>query len=331
MLLRLTTIVVTFLIWTPAAYAWCWPVQGPVLKPFAYDEAHPYAAGQHRGVDIGADSAGSPVVAPAAGTVSFAGTVPTNGKSITIETADGYSVTLTHLGSIAVVKGAAVAEQDTVGTVGPSGTPEVDGPYVHLGIRVTSDPNGYVDPMGLLPAPSESGADDAGSTTSQPASPAATSTPPTRKPTSSATRRPRAGSSGRTGTDSRQDQARTHHHRRVQKPRSAARTTRSTSHAVQEREETQPRVERDSATVRTSSFRRPFAEPAISEARPSGYVHSRRVPSSPVPALLCNWASALFGLGAVLLARRRRRNGVSARVVRLPLPEDGTRRVSRAA
>ena len=34
--------------------------------------------------------------------MSFAGTVPTNGKTVTIETADGYSVTLTHLGSIAV-------------------------------------------------------------------------------------------------------------------------------------------------------------------------------------------------------------------------------------
>ncbi len=109
-------------------------MQGPVVQPFSYDEAHPYASGQHRGVDIGADAAGEPVVAPAAGTVSFAGTVPTNGKSVTIETADGYSVTLTHLGSIAVSKGATVAEQDAIGTVGPSGTPEVDGPYVHLGI-----------------------------------------------------------------------------------------------------------------------------------------------------------------------------------------------------
>ena len=50
-----------------AAQAWSWPVHGPVLQPFAYDEAHPYAAGQHRGIDIGADAAGEQVVAPAAG------------------------------------------------------------------------------------------------------------------------------------------------------------------------------------------------------------------------------------------------------------------------
>ena len=115
------------------------------------DEAHPYASGQHRGIDIGADAAGETVVAPATGTVSFAGTVPTSGKSVTIATADGYSVTLTHLGSIVVVKGAMVTERAAVGTVGPSGTAEVAGPYVHLGIRVAADTDGYVDPLGLLP------------------------------------------------------------------------------------------------------------------------------------------------------------------------------------
>ena len=165
-------------------------MQGPVLQPFAYDEAHPYASGQHRGVDIGAGSAGETVVAPAAGTVSFAGTVPTNGKSVTIETADGYSVTLTHLGSIGVVKGAAVAEQDAVGTVGPSGTPEVDGPYVHLGIRVTADPNGYVDPLGLLPPDPESSATESDSSVSQPSS---SSAAPASKPAPAAPRKRRVG------------------------------------------------------------------------------------------------------------------------------------------
>lgn len=153
MLLRLTTIVAVFLAWVPVAQAWSWPVQGPVLQPFGYDEANPYAAGQHRGIDIGASAAGAPVVAPAGGTVSFAGSVPTNGKSVTIETADGYSVTLTHLGTIAVAEGASVDEGAVVGSVGPSGTPEQAVPYVHLGVRLDADPNGYLDPLGLLPAP----------------------------------------------------------------------------------------------------------------------------------------------------------------------------------
>ena len=166
-------------------------MQGPVVQPFAYDESHPYASGQHRGIDIGADAAGETVVAPASGTVSFAGFVPTNGKSVTIETADGYSVTLTHLGSIEVAKGATVAEQDAVGTVGPSGTPEEDGPYVHLGIRVSADPNGYVDPLGLLPPASGVGSAEDDQPASQPSSSGAAAAVPARKPASRAPEKPR--------------------------------------------------------------------------------------------------------------------------------------------
>jgi murein DD-endopeptidase MepM/ murein hydrolase activator NlpD len=152
-LLRVTTIVVASLVWVPVASAWSWPVKGPVLQPFSYDEAHPYDAGQHRGIDIGAAASEDQIVAPAGGTVSFAGIVPTSGQSLTIETADGYSVTLAHLGSIVVEAGASVSEGDVVGTVGPSGTAEQSVPYVHLGIRLTTDPLGYLDPLGLLPAP----------------------------------------------------------------------------------------------------------------------------------------------------------------------------------
>src|SRR3954467_9576611 len=102
---RLALLLLVFGVWTPAAYAWSWPVQGPVLQPFSYNEAHPYAAGQHPRVDIGAHAAGETAVAPAGRPPPYAGAVPTNGKTVTIETADGYSVTLTHLGSIAVAKG----------------------------------------------------------------------------------------------------------------------------------------------------------------------------------------------------------------------------------
>src|SRR5262249_51226483 len=84
------------------------PLDRPVPRPFALG-ADPYAAGQHRGVDIGA-AAGAPVVAPAAGLVSFAGSLPGNGLVVTIQTPDGYSVTLVHLGSIAVARDARVSE-----------------------------------------------------------------------------------------------------------------------------------------------------------------------------------------------------------------------------
>ena len=143
--------VLAALFFVPGAGAWAWPAAGDVVQPFSFDPAHPYAAGQHRGIDIAGD-AGSTVVAPEGGSVSFAGTVPTSGKSVTILTGDGYAVTLTHLGSVLVTKGAAVAEGDAVGTIGPSGDPEVATPYVHLGIRIASDEEGYLDPAGFLPA-----------------------------------------------------------------------------------------------------------------------------------------------------------------------------------
>src|SRR5437763_7788937 len=132
-----------------AGSAWSWPVEGPVLRGFSLGD-NPYAGGQHRGIDIGG-RLGEGVRAPTSGSVSFAGTVPKNGLTVTIQTGDGLSVTLVHLGSAAVRKGATVAEGDVVGTVGPSDEPEVADPHVHLGIRVTSEPEGYLDPLRFLP------------------------------------------------------------------------------------------------------------------------------------------------------------------------------------
>src|SRR5437868_1733197 len=136
-----------------SALGWSWPVAGSVLIGFSFDPAHPYAAGQHRGIDIGAP-AGASVGATASGTVSFAGSVPGGGKIVTIQTADGYSVTLVHLGSFGVRRGAAVREGEPVGTVGPSGVPELEIPAVYLGIRRAGDEQGYLDPLLFLPASS---------------------------------------------------------------------------------------------------------------------------------------------------------------------------------
>src|SRR3954451_1710309 len=144
-------VVLVFMISVPCASAWTWPVKGPVLQTFSFDPAHPYAAGQHRGIAIGAD-AGTPVLAAASGVVSFAGSVPTNGLTLTIQTGDGLAVSLTHLGSVGVARDAHVVEGAVVGTVGPSGTAEFATPYVHLGIRTASSDQGYLDPLDFLPA-----------------------------------------------------------------------------------------------------------------------------------------------------------------------------------
>src|SRR5581483_279235 len=145
---RLLFVLLAALASAPAAYAWTWPADGRVLAPFSFDPSAPYAAGQHRGIDV-AGSPGEPVRAPAAGTVSFAGTVPGSGKSITIETGDGWSVTLTHLGALLAKRDAAVAEGDVVGAV--AGAASGEQPYVQLGLRRTADAQGYVDPLAFPP------------------------------------------------------------------------------------------------------------------------------------------------------------------------------------
>ena len=138
----------TLFVLAPPASAWTWPLHGDVLRPYSLGP-DPYAAGQHRGVDVGG-AAGEPVRAPASGTVSFAGVVPGSGRTVTIQF-DGYAVSLTHLGEITVAKGAAVTEGEPVGLAGANGDAEWPTPYVHLGIRVSAAADGYLDPATLLP------------------------------------------------------------------------------------------------------------------------------------------------------------------------------------
>ncbi len=153
----MTAAVIASLAATPGALAWTWPAEGPVLRPFSVS-SDPYAAGQHRGVDIGAEL-GRQVVAPAGGTVSFVGFVPGGGRAVTIATDDGYAVTLLQLGATSVERGSTLAEGTEVGVVGESSDAVTLQPHVHLGVRVAADPNGYVDPLGLLPArPARAGA-----------------------------------------------------------------------------------------------------------------------------------------------------------------------------
>jgi len=345
---RLCVPLIVFLAWAPAAHAWSWPVQGPVLEPFAYDQAHPYAAGQHRGVDIGADTSGETVVAPAAGTVDFAGTVPTSGKSVTIETPDGYSVTLTHLGSILVSKGAAVAEGEAVGTIGPSGTPEVDAPYVHLGIRVTTDPNGYVDPLGLLPAatsespPSETAPPPAQPTASggsaattdpaaQPASAPSTSVPAeTAEADSVRPRRARVSRHERVRARERHANARPPQ----SSHRPALRTEKAEARAPHHVTEPQRRFGEPSHSSQLPVVEAAPHEPPVLDAGRElpHVVHLARTREPGMPfSLVLNGAAALLALAAAFVASRRRRRTspvVAAQVLELPRPALEQRRAA---
>jgi hypothetical protein len=321
-------------------------VQGPVVQPFAYDESHPYASGQHRGIDIGADAPGEQVVAPAAGTVSFAGSVPTNGECVTIQTPDGYTVTLTHLGTILVAKGAPVTEGQAVGTIGPSGTPELDGPYVHLGIRTTSDTDGYLDPLSLLPPPAvqstptssqqpavsqpSSSSNSSTSSASAPADPAPAPAAPV------AAGAPSVAAPRGSRVTSQQSRGSQHERSRARESRTETRTQRSSQRPASGDAKTSHRVRpaQRHIPVRTSAARRPVVE-ATAPTRPTGLDAGHEIqPSatvmepharplgvpSPLPVIL-NGAAALVALGAVLIARRRRSPSASAQVLQLPRSE----------
>ena len=131
----------------PEGFAWTWPVPGEVIRGFDYGGGA-YTSSGHRGIDVAGPS-GSEVRAPAAGRVTFAGSLPTNGRTVSIRTEDGWAVTLTHLGSVTVSVGDGVAEGETVGTIAAAEPSAV--PYVQLGTRRADDPRGYVDPLTLLP------------------------------------------------------------------------------------------------------------------------------------------------------------------------------------
>ena len=149
MFTRLTTTLAFFALMVPSTgLAWTWPAPGEVIRGFDYGGGA-YTASGHRGIDI-AGPAGTDVSAPAAGRVTFAGALPSNGRTVSIRTADGWAVTLTQLGAVIVSVGDGVAEGETVGTIAVPGDPAAI-PHVQLGTRRADDPRGYVDPLTLLP------------------------------------------------------------------------------------------------------------------------------------------------------------------------------------
>jgi hypothetical protein len=184
-MLRLALVAVAALVLAPSADAWSWPCDGQVLRAFSLAD-DPYAAGQHRGIDVGCGE-GASVGAPTSGTVSFAGTLPGLGRGVTIQTSDGYAVTLVQLGATAVSRGDVVAEGATVGAIGDSEDPVTRAPHVHLGARVASDPQGYLDPLRFLPhrpvaAPPAAPAPPPAPVAAPVAKPAAPAAPPAAQP-----------------------------------------------------------------------------------------------------------------------------------------------------
>src|SRR5919201_6429537 len=123
----------------PGLGTFSWPVQGPIMR-FFEQPATPYSTG-HRGIDV-AVPFGTPIRAPADGTVTFAGWVA-GSMFMTIDHGDGIKTTYSWLSGFAVAKGVPVQKGKVIGYTG-HGHPEVPTPHLHFGVRL----NGvYVDPL----------------------------------------------------------------------------------------------------------------------------------------------------------------------------------------
>jgi murein DD-endopeptidase MepM/ murein hydrolase activator NlpD len=133
------------LVATQSTSRWSWPTASRVVVRPWDAPATDHGPG-HRGLDV-SSSPGTPVRAPADGTVAFAG--PVGGRSVvTIDHGDELVSTLDPVVP-SVSAGTDVRRGERVGTVG-SGHCPATAPCLHLGARVDGR---YVDPSPLLPPP----------------------------------------------------------------------------------------------------------------------------------------------------------------------------------
>ena len=135
-----------------AAEGWAWPVRGEILTHYR-NGADPYAAGQHRGIDIAAAD-GTSVNAATAGSVTFAGSAGSAGLTVSMRTADGrFDLSHLHLSALSVKEGDQLAAGDRVGSVGTSGRRSHPRPHLHFGVREAARQHAYLDPLTLLSSP----------------------------------------------------------------------------------------------------------------------------------------------------------------------------------
>ena len=124
-----------------------------------------YTAGDRSYVHSGADipaSAGLQIFTPLAGTVRFTGAVPSGDsrvgqggvsdktmRAVSVQVADGHTVTLMPFASISVRKGQRVEEGQVLGTLAASGDVSSPGTHLHIGLK---DGDVYYDPLSLFGA-----------------------------------------------------------------------------------------------------------------------------------------------------------------------------------
>ncbi len=115
-----------------------WPVEGQITGSFG-ERIDPFngEGAFHSGVDISC-SYGTPVIAPADGTVVFADFLGGYGRAIVIDHGHGVTTRFGHLANFAVIAGQKVQRGDTIGYVGLSG--RSTGPHLHYEVRINDTP-----------------------------------------------------------------------------------------------------------------------------------------------------------------------------------------------
>jgi murein DD-endopeptidase MepM/ murein hydrolase activator NlpD len=119
------------------------PTQGWLSSAFSSMRAHPilHIARPHEGIDVTAPM-GSPIEAPAAGTVTDAGWETGYGNMVTIDHGFGIVTKFAHASKLLVRTGQRVSRGQRIALVGNSGL--ATGPHLHYEVRVKGRP---VDPL----------------------------------------------------------------------------------------------------------------------------------------------------------------------------------------
>ncbi|MFB2530982.1 DUF5930 domain-containing protein [Paracoccus sp. p4-l81] len=123
------------------------PLALPVAGSFRYTSGFGRRWGRaHEGIDM-AGPVGTPIVAPANGTVSFAGWQSGYGNLIKITHANGIETRYGHLSKIRVRVGQSVSRGERIGDMGNTG--RSTGPHLHYEVRVGGT---AVNPMTFIKA-----------------------------------------------------------------------------------------------------------------------------------------------------------------------------------
>ena len=128
------------------------PTQGWLSSAFSSMRSHPilHMARPHEGIDVSAPM-GSPIEAPAAGTVTDAGWETGYGNTITINHGFGIVTKFAHASKLLVKTGQRVSRGQRIALVGNSGL--ATGPHLHYEVHVNGrpvNPLKYVLPEGVV-------------------------------------------------------------------------------------------------------------------------------------------------------------------------------------